>query len=91
MIHCFVGMQEANPGVCSSSSWYTEESPCGCNTTPYFTPLWVCWGVEVFLAFLGKGVPYVCVYILVSHSNTDIVFDSSSLLCGDAGSLNTAW
>ena len=58
MIHCFVGMQEANPGVCSSSSWYTEESLCGFNTTPYFTPLWVCREVEVVLAFPGIRVPY---------------------------------
>ena len=42
------------------------------------------------LLFQVKESP-MCVYILFSHSNTDIVLDSSSLLCGDAGSLNTAW
>ena len=64
--------------MCSSSSRYTEESLCGCNTTPYFTLLWVCRGIEVFPAIPGKGVPYVCVYILFSHSNTDVVLDGYS-------------
>ena len=69
----FVGMQEANLGMCSSSSWYTVESLCGCNTTPYFTPLWVCREVEVFLAFLGKRVPYRAV---ASYGCTEGVYPS---------------
>ena len=56
MIHCFLGMQEANLGVCSSSSWYTEESLCGFNRL--LTSLLCGCAVEVFLPFLGNKVPY---------------------------------
>ena len=63
MIHCFVGMQGSQSRcVCSASSRYTEESLCGCNTTPYFTPLWLCRGVKVSPAIPGKGVPCECLH-----------------------------